>query len=103
MGVIGIIIAAHWTHLAIRTGVPIIAGMCGIAGYIRTGGLFPTEVLADMLAGVRHRGPDGTKTWTCPANGLAFAHSRLKVLDLSDAAEQPMHSSDGTQTLLYNG
>src|SRR6266404_3568785 len=103
MGVIGIIIGEHRPRLACPAGVPIIAQMCGIAGYIRRRGLLPPEVLDEMLARIKYRGPDGEKTWTHPADGLAFAHSRLKVQDLSDAAEQPMHSADGTTTLLYNG
>lgn len=77
--------------------------MCGIAGYIRQSGLLNPTVLGQMLAAVRHRGPDGDHTWTDPANGLAFAHSRLKVQDLTDAADQPMHSADGTTTLIFNG
>jgi asparagine synthase (glutamine-hydrolysing) len=77
--------------------------MCGIAGYIRSSGLLAPEVLAQMLVGVRHRGPDGERTWTRPADGLALAHSRLRVLDLTEAADQPMHSTDRTTTLIYNG
>jgi asparagine synthase (glutamine-hydrolysing) len=77
--------------------------MCGIAGYLRPRGLFAPEVLDRMLRAVRHRGPDGEHTWTSPADGLAFAHSRLKVQDLSEAADQPMHAADGSTTLIYNG
>jgi asparagine synthase (glutamine-hydrolysing) len=77
--------------------------MCGIAGYIRPAGLFDAAVLERMLDKVRHRGPDGTGTWIEQAHGLALTHSRLKVLDLSDAAYQPMRSADGSVTLIYNG
>lgn len=77
--------------------------MCGIAGYIRSGGLLEPEVLSRMLASIGHRGPDGENTWTRPVDGLALAHSRLKVIDLTEAADQPMRSSDGSTTLIYNG
>jgi len=77
--------------------------MCGITGYVQPAGLLPPEVLEAMLAAVRHRGPDGVGRWSDAASGVAFAHSRLKVLDLTEAADQPMRSADGAVTLIYNG
>lgn len=77
--------------------------MCGIAGYIRPSGLHPPAVAERMLAAVRHRGPDGDGLWTDPAAGLALVHSRLKVQDLTPAADQPMHSDDRTVSLVFNG
>lgn len=77
--------------------------MCGITGYIHSHGLFAPSVLDRMLAAVKHRGPDGEDAWTQPSQGVAFAHARLKVQDLSNAARQPMHTADGSATLVYNG
>ncbi len=77
--------------------------MCGITGYVRPAGLFTPPVLEAMLEAVRHRGPDGTGRWVEPSSGVAFAHARLKVLDLTEAADQPMRSADGAVTLVYNG
>ncbi len=77
--------------------------MCGIAGYIRPHGLLDDSLLARMQDKLSHRGPDGRGAWTDPARGLAFAHTRLKVQDLTPAADQPMHAHDGKQTLVYNG
>jgi asparagine synthase (glutamine-hydrolysing) len=77
--------------------------MCGIAGYLRPSGLLEPRVLEAMLGAVRHRGPDGHALWTRPDHGLALAHSRLKVQDLTPAADQPMHSADGACVLVYNG
>jgi len=77
--------------------------MCGIAGYIHHDGLLDPSVLDRMLVKIRHRGPDGVGTWTDAAVGLALAHARLKVLDLSEAAYQPMRTADGSVTLIYNG
>lgn len=77
--------------------------MCGIGGYVRPGGLLDEGVLREMLARLRHRGPDGDGIWISPRDGLAFAHSRLMVQDLTPAAHQPMHTADGNVTLIYNG
>ncbi len=77
--------------------------MCGIAGYNFPTGLLDAAILNRMLAGIRHRGPDGDGLWTSAPDGLAFAHARLKVQDLTPAADQPMRSPDGRYTLIYNG
>lgn len=77
--------------------------MCGIAGYVKRTGLLDPSVLDEMLAKVRHRGPEGEGVWTDPAHGVAFAHARLKIQDLTDAARQPMQTPDASIALIYNG
>ncbi len=52
-----------------------------------------------MAQRLRHRGPDGEGVWTQP--GVALAHRRLAILDLSEGGHQPMLS--GSQVLTYNG
>ncbi len=52
-----------------------------------------------MAQRLRHRGPDGEGVWAEP--GVALAHRRLAILDLSDCASQPMLF--GPQVLTYNG
>jgi asparagine synthase (glutamine-hydrolysing) len=76
--------------------------MCGILGIFRPGGVDRGEAkrLLDMLA---HRGPDAEGFWESDDRRLILGHRRLKILDLSDAANQPMRSSDGRFTLVYNG
>ena len=63
--------------------------MCGIAGYFG-----PGEVNeAGMLALIRHRGPDASGAWRTALPGgtrLQLLHARLKIIDLSEAAAQPM-------------
>lgn len=49
---------------------------------------------------MRQRGPDAYGTYRDGALGLA--HTRLSVIDL-DGGVQPMHSGDGSCTLVFNG
>ncbi len=54
-----------------------------------------------MLDRIRHRGPDGRGIWV--EDGLAIGHLRLSIIDLTDAAAQPMISADGRWVLSFNG
>ncbi|WP_174285435.1 XrtA/PEP-CTERM system amidotransferase [Sphingomonas bacterium] len=74
--------------------------MCGIAGIFHPGTPKPVEPsrLAQMIAAIAHRGPDGEGIWTAP--GVGFGHRRLSVIDL-EGSPQPM--SDGALTVTYNG
>jgi asparagine synthase (glutamine-hydrolysing) len=56
-----------------------------------------------MADAIRHRGPDDGGTWTDPAAGIALAHRRLAIIDLSAAGHQPMQSSCGRYVLCFNG
>ena len=52
-----------------------------------------------MAQRLRHRGPDGDGAWAQP--GVALAHRRLAILDLSEGGHQPMLFD--SQVLTYNG
>jgi asparagine synthase (glutamine-hydrolysing) len=56
-----------------------------------------------MAEVLRHRGPDDGGVWTDPAVGLALAHRRLAILDLSPEGHQPMVSACGRWVLVFNG
>tara|TARA_Y100001970_G_scaffold294326_1_gene450614 strand:- start:14358 stop:16229 length:1872 start_codon:yes stop_codon:yes gene_type:complete len=74
--------------------------MCGIAGIWNKNGSPVDQTELDILANsMRHRGPDaqGTKIRT----NIGFAHTRLKIIDLSDHANQPF--TDGDDILIFNG
>jgi asparagine synthase (glutamine-hydrolysing) len=71
--------------------------MCGIAGIV--GSLASVEVARRMAQRLRHRGPDGDGAWSEP--GVALAHRRLAIQDLSEGGHQPMRF--GSQVLTYNG
>jgi asparagine synthase (glutamine-hydrolysing) len=76
--------------------------MCGITGYLSSSGHKPNEgLLAHMQARLRHRGPDGERTWTSSDGRVGFAHLRLAIIDLESGA-QPMHSPAG-HVITYNG
>jgi asparagine synthase (glutamine-hydrolysing) len=71
--------------------------MCGIVGII--GSRASGDVAQVMSQRLRHRGPDGEGVWSVP--GVAFAHRRLAIQDLSEAGRQPMVF--GSHVLTYNG
>ncbi len=79
--------------------------MCGIAGFIshRSGGPQLQAIAAQMNECLRHRGPDDIGAWTDPEAGVALAHRRLSVVDLSAAGHQPMVSASGRFVIIYNG
>jgi asparagine synthase (glutamine-hydrolysing) len=54
-----------------------------------------------MLAPIHHRGPDGSGIWQ--SGRVAFGHARLAIIDLTEAAAEPMLTADGTGVLVYNG
>src|SRR5919198_6212109 len=76
--------------------------MCGIAGIYNTTGEPPDgDTLARMAQAIAHRGPDGERFYT--DGGLGLAHRHLRIIDLSDAAMQPMTNEDGALWLIFNG
>ena len=79
--------------------------MCGIAGLINLDGQ-PVPGLSRRLAVmgdlIAHRGPDGSGAWTAPKGHVGLAHRRLSIIDLSDAASQPMVGADGA-VIAFNG
>jgi asparagine synthase (glutamine-hydrolysing) len=96
--------------------------MCGISILLDPAGSpnFASRLIA-MHAVIRHRGPDGegflvadkdgavTRTETADRLAVAaaphvgFAFRRLKICDLSDAANQPMGSADQKTWVVFNG
>ncbi|HET7488922.1 MAG TPA: asparagine synthase (glutamine-hydrolyzing) [Acidimicrobiales bacterium] len=76
--------------------------MCGIAGLVHTEGVAPEGgALATMAARLSHRGPDAAGQRTFPQCSLA--HTRLRILDLSPAADQPLANEDETVWVVFNG
>jgi asparagine synthase (glutamine-hydrolysing) len=76
--------------------------MCGIVGILdRSGAPVDATIVAAMRDALAHRGPDGAGLHV---NGsLGLGHRRLSIIDLTDAARQPMYSPDGRIVIVYNG
>jgi len=79
--------------------------MCGIAGFLdrSLNVISAADLLRDMACALRHRGPDDEGAWLDPDSGIALAHRRLAILDLSPAGHQPMLSSDERLVIIFNG
>jgi len=76
--------------------------VCGIVGVVDTlGAPVSVAALQRMTDSVAHRGPDGEGTYVYGPVGLG--HRRLAIIDLSDAAHEPMANEDGTVVLIFNG
>ena len=84
--------------------------MCGIAGVVGPGGTRErAEMAGRMVGALRHRGPDGEGLFVEDfgagdgEGGVALAHRRLAILDVSERGRQPMTSRDGRWTVVLNG
>lgn len=77
--------------------------MCGLAGIVHWDRQPIDQAdLARMRSALRHRGPDEQRE-DSPERGVGLVHARLKVIDLSQKARQPMSNEDGSVWLVYNG
>jgi asparagine synthase (glutamine-hydrolysing) len=76
--------------------------MCGFAGEIRfDGSSADPQTVARMGEVLAPRGPDGQGL--VHQGAFAFAHRRLKIIDLSEHAQQPMVDPDLGLTVVFNG
>jgi asparagine synthase (glutamine-hydrolysing) len=73
--------------------------VCGILGVAVSSGVEGWEARVEMaLDAVEHRGPDARAQKTIEGSGSAcvLGHTRLRIVDLSPAADQPMPNEDGS-------
>lgn len=61
------------------------------------------ERLTKMSASMAQRGPDGNGIWQDAAVGIGITHSRLSIIDLSNAGRQPMSYGVGRFWITFNG
>ncbi len=73
--------------------------MCGLAGAV--GLEAGPEPVLRMRGNQNHRGPDGEGRWSDA--GVSLGHTRLRVIDPTEAGAQPMWTPDGRRSLIYNG
>lgn len=76
--------------------------MCGIVGILNLTQAAPVqeERLGQMLALVRHRGPDQLGLYLDEQVGLG--HARLSIIDLN-TGQQPISNEDGRLWIVFNG
>jgi asparagine synthase (glutamine-hydrolysing) len=80
--------------------------MCGLAAIIGSLGIDRTRTSFERMLQVQaHRGPDSSGSWygTVQRVDVGLGFRPLKILDLSNAANQPMVSRDARFVLVFNG
>lgn len=83
--------------------------MCGIAGFIGKKYYNHSAVIKNMTALLARRGPDDEGFFVdsfqndLKKDHIVLGHRRLKIIDLSQKAHQPMSNSSNTVSIAYNG
>ncbi len=74
--------------------------MCGFAGF--TGQIEQQkEILNAMMNRIVHRGPDMSGSYI--GDGISLGFRRLSIIDLSEAACQPLFNEDRSLSMVFNG
>jgi len=81
--------------------------MCGIAGFWDSSQSLNTETMRQrvgrMTASLVHRGPDASGAYLSQAADVGLGFRRLRIIDLTPNASQPMPNEDGSVQLVFNG
>lgn len=79
--------------------------MCGIAGILTNNEYRDNlETLIQRMGNaLQHRGPDDAGKYISQERQVAFAHTRLSILDLSPAGHQPMSTANERYWITFNG
>ena len=76
--------------------------MCGFVGFSSANAeLDKVKIINDMMKAILHRGPDSGDFFS--DNEITMGFRRLKIIDLSDEASQPMFNEDRSCVLVFNG
>ena len=76
--------------------------MCGLSGEIRFDGhKADLGAVGRRTEAMQERGPDGAGLWS--RGPIALGHRRLKIIDLSEKAVQPMVDADLGLAAVFNG
>jgi asparagine synthase (glutamine-hydrolysing) len=78
--------------------------MCGILACINYNGKENINI-EDATSFLKKRGPDFTGKFQFQLynSNITFVHTRLSIIDLSEAANQPFKSFDGKWSIVFNG
>ena len=71
--------------------------MCGINGF----NFEDKNLIEKMNRLLKHRGPDSNGKYT--DSSVSLGHTRLSIIDLSSAGNQPMSNEDESVWITYNG
>lgn len=77
--------------------------MCGILGVVDSGPAVGAADFDRMLDTLARRGPDGRGVRGLDAGRVRLGHRRLAIIDLTDAAAQPLANADRSLWLTFNG
>ena len=80
--------------------------MCGIVGMVafaEQAARVNSALLDKMRDTMTHRGPDGGRSWVSADQRVGLAFRRLAIIDLNEAAMQPMPNEDGSIQMVFNG
>src|SRR5690606_33668831 len=87
-----------------RTGGTDASDMCGIVGELRIdGGQVDSAALTRMTGAIVHRGPDHGAAYCGSGSTAGLGFRRLSIIDLREAANQPIPNEDGSVQLVFNG
>ena len=74
--------------------------MCGILGQVSSSKIDKNKFQKNLMKMV-HRGPDDSGLFI--SDNIAFGHTRLSIIDLSECGHQPMIDSNDQYIIIYNG
>ena len=80
--------------------------VCGISGTVvfdQSDFRVTASYIERMRDTMTHRGPDGAGMWISTDGRVGLGHRRLSIIDLSNAAAQPMPNEDETLWVSFNG
>ena len=75
--------------------------MCGISGIFNFESKINFEELKNFNNSLNHRGPDSEGYYV--SDGIGLGHKRLKIIDLTENASQPMKYLNSRYIITYNG
>ena len=78
--------------------------MCGVLGVVSRGSP-SVDRFEDGLRALHHRGPESTAVKRLTTSGVVcvMGHTRLRIIDIHERADQPMTEESGTVWITYNG
>ena len=79
--------------------------MCGICGELtfEAGATVRAETVVSMRDRLLHRGPDDQGLFVSDDRRVGLGFRRLRIIDLSPIANQPMANEDGAVRVVFNG